>query len=462
MKDRNILIYFIPTFLLILSWLGIIFVRQFSLIRFESMSFYSGMFIFIFFLCFLTGTLLGPLLFSSVPLSKRPVYSRSSVNRNANYLLFFALISIMLLVAKFLSFIGDLSFSLADITELRLSRGRNSGEEKASTFTGILGMAMSGFTVIAFIYKDYFSQELTKKKNEQLYIAFWLGIFVSFLSGGRFAAMIAILIIAISHFLKKYTFKKHETEASVKKLRKRKRNGIFSKFFKFLLYVTVLYIFSMIFIQRAIGDEDNFRVLLDVLSNNFDGIELTADHKEFLLNNLSLIPLYFVISLFQYYIGHAFYQFDVLFSAPFPSNGPYFLTYQFYLHTTLLIKIGFDLPTINEILADLVNPGVYFTLAGAFLVDFGYVGSCLAIFIVAIIGSRYWVRYIRINGFFELYASILFLVLIIFSPIVAITGTGVYPSMLTLAFILKLFIPKKEKRIMHNPRALEENLIITN
>ncbi len=131
MKDRNILIYFVPAVTLIVSWLVVLAVRQVSLITFEGMSFASGMYLFIFFLSFLFGTLIGPLLWANTTNIDQLNYTTKSINSSANWLLFFSLIAILLLVIKFLSFIGDLSFSLADITEMRLSRGRDPGEEKA-------------------------------------------------------------------------------------------------------------------------------------------------------------------------------------------------------------------------------------------------------------------------------------------------------------------------------------------
>ncbi|PHR52748.1 MAG: hypothetical protein COA47_17555 [Robiginitomaculum sp.] len=418
------------------------------------MSFASGMYLFIFFLSFLFGTLIGPLLWANTTNIDQLNYTAKSINSSANWLLFFSLIAILLLVIKFLSFIGDLSFSLADITEMRLSRGRDPGEEKAGSFAGVLGLGMSGFPVIAYIYKDHFSEELSAKKSKQLHLVFWIGIFVSFLSGGRFAAMISILIVGISHLIKIYIVedRHHRTKVAEKLINRssvvintRKKKSFFQKIIMYFLYGSVLYIFSMIFINRAIGDEDNLKILLNVLSHNLGGISLPYDHKEFLLEHPIYIPLYFIISLFQYYIGHAMYQFDILFSAPYPDSAPYFLTYQFYPQVTLLNKMGMGFMTIYEILGDIENPGVYFTLAGAYILDFGYVGGCVAIFVTALVGSRYWVRLVRIRSFFDVFASLLFLVLIVFSPIVAITGTGVFPSLFSIAFILKLLLPKAKK-----------------
>jgi len=449
LKDRNISIYFVPAFVLIVSWAGVLLIRQFSLITFESISFSTSVYLFFFFLCFLAGTLIGPLFLAKVAYTGRPVFSEKQVEAKANWLIFLSLISVMLLTFKFFTLLGDMSFSLADITDLRLSRGRDAGEAKGTMISGILGMAMSGFPVVAYIFREYFSRELSPRKNKQLYVVFLLGIFVSFLSGGRFAAAIALLIVFIVFLLKKNVVS-YDAERSISKtkktsIKKKKKGGFFSKLLKFSLYAIILYIFSIIFINRAIGDDENFKILLNVLSHNFDGISVPWGHKAFLQEYPILIPLYFVISLFQYYIGHAIYQFDVLLSAPYPSNAPYWLQYQFYLYTSLFNKVGFGFMTIQEILSEIENPGVYLTLPGAFFLDFGYWGSCVTIFLVSLLGSFYWVRFVKQKKFFDFYISILFLVLILFSPIVAITGTGVYPSLLSIVFVIKIFLPPGTK-----------------
>lgn len=434
-----------PAFVLIASWVGVLLVRQFSLITFESISFSTSVYLLFFFLCFLAGTLIGPLFLAKVAYTDRPVFSRKQVRGKANWLIFLSLISVMLLIYKFFTLLGGVSFSLADITDMRLSRGRDAGEAKGSMISGVLGMAMSGFPVVAYIFREYFSRELSPRKNKQLYIVFLLGIFVSFLSGGRFAAAIALLIVFIIFLLKKYIIS-YDAERAISKVKatstkKKKRGSFLSKFLKFCLYAIILYIFSIMFINRAIGDSENFNILLNILSHNFGGITVPWAHKEFLQEYPNLVPLYFVISLFQYYIGHAIYQFDILLSAPYPSSAPYGLQYQFYLYVSLLNKVGFGFMPIKEILSEIENPGVYFTLPGAFFLDFGYWVSGAVMFVVSLFGSFYWVRFVKQKRFFDVYISILFLVLILFSPIVAITGTGVYPSLLSIALIIKFFLP---------------------
>ncbi|MBV1952749.1 MAG: hypothetical protein KUG64_11220 [Cycloclasticus sp.] len=449
MKGKGIALYFAPSIVLLASWGGVLFVREFSLLTFDGVSVEASLYLLLYFTSFFLGTILGPLMFRFVTVTERPVYAYRSTNVRANWLILLSIVSIALLIYKFLMLMGGEVFSLANITDLRLSRGRDSSEVKGGTISGVLGMALSGFFIISYVYKVYFYRELKPSQRRLLNVVFVLGLFTSFLSGGRFVAAIALVVVYVTYRLcgSANSFERRPFDRSSKKLFKvfKAKSSFLSTIAKVIFIFSIIYIFSMIFINRAIGGGGDFIALLGVISNNLSGVSMTHEHKAFLLEVPELIPLYFVVALFQYYIGHAMYQFDILFGASYPLNAPYFLAYQCYLQTLLLNKMGLDLITIQQILDEIVNPGVYFTLAGAFYLDFGYWGGCVAIFFISIIGSYYWVRYLRKMHFFDLYICILYFVLILFSPVVAITSSGVYPSLLTLALFLKIFVPSRRR-----------------
>ncbi|GAA0353681.1 hypothetical protein GCM10009092_17560 [Bowmanella denitrificans] len=333
------------------------------------------------------------------------------------------------LVYKFF-LLNGFSFSLAEVTELRLSRGRDSSLQQGSTFAGIIGMAFSGFFVLAYIFCVYFQKYLSKSKARQLFIVFIIGIFVSFLSGGRFVAAIALLIAYLSNYAYKLRF-------GIKK-----KSKLSSKLLYILLGFVVIYVFSIIFIDRTGHSSGDSHELMLVLDNNLPGLAVPDFIRSYFSNNPEFAQYYFVLASTVYYACHGVFQFDVLYSADYPEQAPYFFAYQFYLQGILVNKLGLNVVSIQEILASIPNPGVYFTLAGAFYLDFGAIGSLPVIFIVAIFGAYFWSRFLIVGDFFSFYISLLFLTLIVFSPIVAITSAGVYPSLIILIFCLKLFIPK--------------------
>jgi len=352
------------------------------------------------------------------------------------------LVSTCLLIYKFLILSGG-NLSLAGITDLRLEAGRNVDHVKGENFSSILGMIFSGFTIILYLYKEYFFYYLSQRKIIKMNLVFIGGVFTSFLSGGRWVAVTVLLVVLIMYFLRKYTFKPR-VEINKTYQDSKKRGSFLSMVVKASLLLIIIYIFSKIFLDRVAGSEDDVSILLNVLANNFGGASFPASHDNFLHDNQALIPIYFVISLFQFYLGHGLYQFDALLNSDYPLNAPYLGAYQFYLQALMLNKLGFTIIPIEEILLE-INSGVYNTIFGAFLLDFGYYGGIFLIFLISFLGSYFWIRFLRRRYFFDMYISILYFILLLFSPVVAIMGTGIYPSLLSLAFVLKLFIPKIRK-----------------
>lgn len=444
MQSRSTVVYFYPALLIIFSWLAIIAVRNYSLIKFDGISTESSMYLLFFFLSFLLGALIGPLLCSRKKSQELPIYNNNDVERKAAFVIFLAYFAIALLIIKFISLTGSFTFSVSEITDLRLTRGRDPNEVKGGLVSGVLGTAFAGSTIIAYMFGKYYEKTLSSKTKIQLSLVFFIGIFVSFLSGGRWAAATALLIAYLTGKLYNLIADKKNACTSLEgSIRKSRSRFNFSLFIKIAVFLIVIYIFSIMFIERAMDSEDAVSILINVLNNNFEGISVSDEHERFLINNSYLIPIYFVVSLFQYYVGHAFYQFDVLFSEEFPRNAPYYFAYQGYLYVTLINKLGVGVITAQEILSEIVNPGVYFTLAGAFYLDFGFWGAGLSVFILSIIGSISWVLFLTNKSFFYFYISNIYGVLIIFSPIVSMMSTGVYPSLMLLTIFLFFLTPKK-------------------
>ncbi len=431
-----------------ISWGLVIVVRQLPPLSFQAISFSGAFYLLVFFLACLMGTLVGPSLFSSVKYKPRPEYSLRSVNTKANLLILFTLISSILLIYKYLSLSGGSSISLSGVLDLRLERGRDSGDVKGETLSGVFGMAMSGFFIISHVFKELFFHELTAKKRKHLDMAFVIGIFTSFLSGGRFAAAIALTIVFVLRYVKKKTFLPPVScEYKTAQTAVKRQRSFFSVLKKTAFAFVVIYLFSAIFIYKAAGSMDGVGILLVVLTENFAGISVPVSHLDFLSRNQVFIPVYFVAALTQYYIGHAFYQFDVLFNAPYPKSAPYLMQYQFYIQCLALNKLGFNFMSIQEILTEMYNPGVYLGLAGAFVLDFGFYGGVVLAFLFSVFGVQFWIKFLHQRRFFDAYVSILFLVLILFSPVVSLVGTGNFPSLLSLAFVVPLFIPKTVNKL---------------
>lgn len=436
--------------MLLVAWLGVFAVRSFSFLNFYNISDDATLYLLFFLVLFLLGYFSGLFFFRQMKDSPHAVYSIKSVNSKANWLIFLSIVGMFLSLFKFFSLLGGFSFSLSDITELRFSRGRDDSYQKGQALHGIFAMILSGFPIITYIFKEFFYKEVSRGRRRAINLLFIFSIFVSLLSGGRWAAATSILVVYLASKIKVVITNPHKTSVDKCSVyRKEKVNSSLSKVVKLLLLMIVIYIFGVMFMHRVSSYGDGL-ALLDVLNNNLGGVSVPMGHEKFLTNNRYLIPLYFVISLFQYYIGHGIYQLDVLISADAPRNAPYLFCYQYYLFVMVLNKLGFGLISIDQILGEIPNPGVYFTLAGAYYLDFGFWGSGIAVFITSMLGAIFWCRFLKKKKFYDAYISILFLILVLFSPIVAITSTGVFPSMFALAFILVLFIPKRVGHVRSN------------
>lgn len=435
---RTLVHYFLPCILLLLSISLIILVRNYSFLEYEGLDIETSSFLIVFYVAMLLGTIIGPICFHSIKSTQPVNFSSVSINRKANTLIFLSLVSICLLVYKFLTLAGS-NISISAITEIRLARGRDPSHEVGSMASGVLGMAISGFPVFAYCFKHSFEAYLSKQKRTVIDVLFVVAILTSLLQGGRFAAAI-MLLFAYLLYKVRGVLNSGRAEGLEKK---RLKSKAYVRLLKYSFLLALVYIFSIMFIDRSMKQGDSFLVLVSVLSNSFEGATLTSESSSFLLNNTELIPFYFVISLFQYYLAHPFFQFQVLFSADYPVDAPYLFAYQFYLHTSLLSKLGFDFVSIGSILSQIPNPGNYFTLAGGYYLDFGYWGSVIAAFLTSLIGSYYWVLALQRGTFIAIYLSILYLILIIFSPVVSIISAGVFPSLLTIAIISWLFSPRR-------------------
>lgn len=436
---------FYPCFIFIIAWLGVFGVREVAFLNFHSASTNTSLYITFFLVIFLLGYISGLIVSRNFKENGLLQYSLRSVNAKADWLIIFSAIGILLALFKFFSLLGGFSFGLSDITELRFARGRDSDFVKGQSFHGVLAMIFSGFPIIAYIFKEFFYKEVTNRRKKAINIVFLLSIFVSLLSGGRWAAATSIVVVYFMSKIKKISASKDGNlvgkSGSVASVR-----YLFSWFFKFVILILIVYIFGLMFMHRVAAYGDG-AVLIDVLNNNFSGVNVPLEHEQFLLKNTFLIPIYYVISLFQYYIAHGIYQLDVLVTADYPNNAPYLFTYQYYLFVMVFNKLGLGLMTVDQILAEIPNPGVYFTLAGAYYLDFGFWGSGVAGFVTSMLGAIFWTRFLKKRQFLDAYISILFLVLIVFSPIVAITSTGVFPSMFALLFILIFFVPRRARKI---------------
>jgi len=428
---------FYPVFILFFSWISVIFVRNTFFLDFEPISADAKLYLFLFFAVSVFGYLLGSVgvLFSE----KKGVgtYSAYSVNAKANWLIFFTVITIFFALVKFYYSVGFSGFSLNMIAEYRMLRARDGDDVKGGSIFGVISTITSAFIVVVYIYGVYFKCYLSRRKAATIKLVFFFGLAISFLGGGRFSAAISVLFIFLFSLCHYACLRKDGMVSG-----QYSRSG--SKWSRKIIYVApLLVLFSYMFVARFTADGRGDELILSYLNSGLPGVAV-PDDVELYLSDSSLLQIpYFVLAMFFYYIGHSFYQFDVLLQYGVPESAPYALAYQLYPFALFFNKLGAEIIPIESILSELPNAGTYFSLAGAFYLDFGYWGAFVAIFLVFFAGALSWGWMLRRGGFLSLYFSSMFMVLLVFSPIVGVIGTAIYPSLIAISLFLWVFVPAR-------------------
>nr|WP_298164688.1 O-antigen polymerase [uncultured Pseudomonas sp.] len=430
---------FYPIFLLFLAWLSVMVVRNTFFLDFVPISADAKLYLILFFVVAVFGYLLGSVGIFFPERGAGETYSLRSVNVKANWLIFFALVSVFFALVKFYYSVGFSGFSLNIIAEYRQLRARDDGDVKGGSIFGVISAITSAFIVVLYVYGIYFKRYLSRRKVLAIKLVFFFGLAISFLGGGRFSAAISVLFIFLFS-LCHYACQRKDGAVSGRY----SRAG--SKWGRKIIYVIPIFaLFSYMFVVRFTADGRGDELILSYLNSGLPGVAVPDDVERYVSDSSFLLLSYFVLAMFLYYFGHSFYQFDVLLQYGIPESAPYALAYQLYPFALFFNRLGSEIIPIEFILNELPNAGTYFSLAGAFYLDFGYWGAFIAIFFLLFVGALAWGWMLRRGGFLSLYFSSMFLVLLIFSPIVGVVGTAIYPSLIAVSLFLWAFVPARSR-----------------
>ncbi len=430
---------FYPIFLLFLSWLSVVAVRNTFFLEFEPISADAKFYLFLFFVVAVFGYLLGSVGVLFPGKNEGGAYGARSVNVKANWLIFFTLISIFFALVKFYYSVGFSGFSLNMIAEYRMLRARDGDDTKGGSIFGVISTITSAFIVVVYIYGIYFKRYLSRRKAAAIKLVFFFGLAISFLGGGRFSAAISVLFVFLFS-LCHYVCLRKDGMVSGQLSRTAPKWGR-----KIVYVIPLLVLFSYMFVARFTVDGRGDELVLSYLNSGLPGVAVPDDVWLYLSDSSFLLFPYFILAMFFYYIGHSFYQFDILLQYGIPESAPYALAYQLYPFALFFNKLGSEIIPIESILNELPNAGTYFSLAGAFYLDFGYWGAFIAVFLVFFAGALSWGWMLRRGGFLSLYFSSMFMVLLIFSPIVGVIGTAIYPSLIAVSLFLWVFVPARSR-----------------
>lgn len=350
----------------------------------------------------------------------------SSYGRNLNILIVLTIIlSFCCVVCLIMKMRGmseryGIDLSLKGAGQIRMVNTGDVSYELGSSIYGILASMLFGFPVLAGMIALSYKNCVSLIQKRTLWVTFVVGLSASFLSGGRFMA----LTFATFYFF----------GAKILNTKDRKKSLSFKKIMIGIAGLFLLWLFVQMFLDRVGVRRISFAIYMLPM----------CYPKSFTIHLLNTFPatdtLISVFSYFEYYIAHGVNQLDVLLNAPFPKGAPYWGGYELSTFFIFLKKIGLPVITIDEIVKEIVNPGVYFTHIGALYLDFGFWTSIFVVFIFGYFSGSLWIRLSWNKPKLSLiYLNVIILSLVTFAPIISMISAGYFASILVSYAVLIIF-----------------------
>lgn len=318
----------------------------------------------------------------------------------------------------------DVALDLKGLSDIRGAQTRDQSFESGSSIYGVISGILFGFPVLCIVIAIYYHSNISKTLKLFLNALFLIGLFLSFMTGGRLTAFTFILIY---FFAKKVLPNKEVIKASGK-----------TKILYGILLIIILWVFSRMFSDRR--GESGLEEVLYILPL----CEPSNVTKFLLLHFPNYGNEIGVIGYFEFYVTHGINQLDVLLNSPYPVHAPYLGAYQFSAFALFLNKLGFDIISNDVIGVELPVSGYYFTEIGPMYLDFGIWGSIVLIIIYGYFYGKTWKKFIHKPTILTFYCILIFLVLSNVSPIISLVGAGYFSGILVsvmFLYIFQLFVP---------------------
>ena len=313
-----------------------------------------------------------------------------------------------------------ISLSLKGLSELRGATLDDNSYELGSSFYGMVASTLFGFPILCGVFATVYKELITSRRRKLLWITFLIGIAASMLTGGRFMAF----TFALFYY---FTIKIVSTEINVKQTS-------FQKIFLAASGILLFWVFAQMFLDRMGVRSISFAIYFLPLCT-------PKLYTTYLLQTFpGLDTLIALFSYFEYYVAHGVNQLDILLNAPYPANAPYWGGYELSTFFLFFKKIGLDVITTDTIVAEIVNPGVYFTHIGALFLDFGIWVSAFVVFAFGYLSGNSWTKFRAGAAKLSLvYLNIIILSLVSFAPIVSLVSAGYFPAIIVSYFVLVIF-----------------------
>lgn len=409
-------------------WCLVLVIRTFGLMEYESVSTLTIVVICFYIVFFTIGFGISKrVLFKTQPGIRFKKYVESPKKGMKLLVVLSVVLSIICVVSMFIkvknqSVYYGVSLSLQGLTRLRGETLGDRSYELGSSMYGMIASMLFGFPVLCGVLAIVHRHNLTRRWKQSLWFSFIMGLIASMLTGGRFMAFTFALFY---YFSSKIVPGKSSTVT---------REVIFQRVIIVVASLVLFWVFSQMFLNRM-----GIRSISAVIY--FLPLCEPKNYTTLLISALPSLDTFIgLLAYFEYYVAHGVSQLDILLNAPFPTSAPYWGGYEFSTFFLFFGKIGLPVITTETILAEIVNPGVYFTHIGALFLNFGYWISLLLVLSFGYLSGYAWPKFH--SGGIKLslvYLNVIILSLVSFAPIVSLISAGYFPAIIVSYFLLVVF-----------------------
>lgn len=306
------------------------------------------------------------------------------------------------------------------ITEIVAMRELEHLTGPRNSLIGATRALLSGAAPIAFTMALQ-SYDTPRIYKNIIFFVSVIGLFSTFLSGGRNAFFIGLLYIFMHYIY------------HIGPVRVKSKTSLFRVSFEkitFYLFVCFGFIYSMkIFVDRfslrGMGAQD----MLEHLSTDYDVSISFVD-----TSNLFLSAAYSAYVYLVFYVTHALSYLDQYFV-----NGvdPLFCGAYNFPILSRVFDIIFSSNTFANVREEMILPGVYLSLPGSLYLDFSVVGALLSgIIFSGVFG--YYNRNIRLLKLYQQVICSFIAVMFVFSPVYSVLGMANGFSILFLICVISI------------------------
>jgi hypothetical protein len=342
-------------YILFLPWVVVFILRALGPINYQPVSTSFLLFALIFLMFGAAGYIFG-LSGIGFDCKREPRYERNDLDLEFKLVLFLSLMYTVLTFADFFILKGG---TLSSITLVR--EEDNLVGARMSLLGGLIAITSAApFILLCKIRHE----RILSNQSRGVFIVLLaiIGIATSFLSGGRNAFLIGMVVYFVQGLLLKGGGRIPDAA---------KNNTV-----KLFIFVGILFSFYL-FVDRELNQGVDVNQLLSIFAAKW-----SVQIDEIQTDNIFFGSIYAATTIFIFYFTHALNFIDQYF---IENASPALMGAYNFPIPSKIIDIFFDSNISSSVSGELLVPGVYLTLPGSLYVDFGYFGTIVFGFLIGVV-----------------------------------------------------------------------------